>query len=127
MAAVEMGCPTCGAVPGTGHSDYCEDPVMFMAAEAMDQANAQAVARARYELATALAKEATARVEAARDQLDEATQRAGMRPDAARRESMEAAKMAAVRLVHEEGWSEVRAAQVVGINRMTLRKALGKR
>jgi len=81
MAAVEMGCPVCLAVPGTEHSPHCADP--FGAGE---------------------------RLRAAREEIEAA---------------MTGAERAAIALVNA-GFSEVRAAQAVGIDRNTLRRALGK-
>lgn len=91
-------CPACHAAPGGLHSLACSDPDEFERRETD-------LAGAEYD-----ASRAAKRLADARDELGAA---------------MEIAQRAAVALV-KRGISEVKAAETVGIDRMTLRKALGK-
>ena len=106
-----LTCPACLAAPGTPHSLACDDPEEFRRRE-FERLSAE------YEAAQIAAQEAEERAAEARKALAAAAKRA-MSP-------MAAAKAEAVALVRG-GMSEAQAARTVGIDRMTLRKALGKR
>lgn len=95
----ELTCPACHAAPGTPHSLACDDPIEF------DRQEHERLDREHY------ARLAATRLANARGEIDAA---------------MVEAQRTAVALV-EGGMSEVQAAAFVGIDRMTLRKALGKR